>query len=324
VELSPARRPDWWLSTDTVRPRDYEPRSEDEGNTTTGGTKLSVRFWWDTITAQAYWDDSNSSPPLAIANHGVELFRLNGLPAREWRPLPVEACAELHRVLRSTSLLSVIGEHQEPGLLLIQEEGMFRRPSLLLELSPADILRYWSLLTAAQRAAFLEARAPELAMLGEGAALVARYAPLPQEDTFFDRFAGMFLAFGSLERSVRAALREGRSQEAMYRVFGQKYDSLGSLLSRVLSESAQDKGDLLDQYVIVLCARQFVQELRRDHDAFWHEHATEAKRLQEQLGALTTLRERLIARQPAEMPRFLDWFDAWFLRRATPVETATA
>jgi hypothetical protein len=201
---------------------------------------------------------------------------------------------------------------------------MFRRPSLLLDLSPADILRYWSLLTAAQRAAFLEARAPELAMLGEGAALVARYAPLPQEDTFFDRFAGIFLAFGSLERSVRAALRDGRTQEAMYRVFGQKYDSLGSLLSRVLTDSAHEKGDLLDQYVITLCARQFVQELRRDHDAFWHEHATEAKRLQEQLGALTTLRERLIARQPTEMPRFLDWFDAWFLRRATPVETVTA
>ena len=321
VELSPPRRPDWWLIADTSRPKEYEPRPEDEGNTTTGGTKLSVRFWWNTTTAEAYWDDSSPSPALSVIAHGVEVFRLDGLPSKEWRPLPADACAELHRVLRSTSLLTVVGESREPGLLLVQEEGMAHRPSLLFDLSPADILRYWSLLTAAQRAAFLEARAPEVALLGEGAALVSRYAPLAQEQTFFDRFAGMFLAFGSLERSVRSALREGREREATYRVFGQKYDSLGTLLSRVLTDSAEGKGDPIDHYVIAMCARQLVQGLRRDHGAFWQGHASDAKRLNEQLGALAPLRERLVARHPTEMPRFLDWFDEWFLRRATPVVT---
>src|SRR5207247_5090176 len=189
-----------------------------------------------------------------------------------------DACAELHRVLRSTSLLTVVGESSEPGLLLVQEEGMSHRPSLLFELSPADILKYWSLLTTAQRAAFLESRAPEVALLGDGAALVSRYVPLAQEQTFFDRFAGMFLAFGNLERSVRSALREGREGEATYRVFGQKYDSLGSLLNRVLADSAEGKGDLIDHYVIALCARQLVQELRRDHGAFSPAHAADARR----------------------------------------------
>jgi len=321
VELSPPRRPDWWLIADSSRPREYAPRPEDEGNTTTGGTKLSVRFWWNTATAEAYWDDSSPSPALRTTAHGVEVFPLDRLPPREWRPLPADACAELHRVLRSTSLLTVVGEGAEPGLLLVQEEGMSHRPSLLFDLSPADILRYWSLLTAAQRAAFLEARAPEVALLGEGAALVSGYMALSQEQTFFDRFAGMFLAFGSLEKSVRAALREGRERDATYRVFGQKYDSLGSLLSRVLTDSAEGKGDLIDHYVIALCAHQLVQELRRDHGAFWQEHASDAKRLQEQLAALASLRERLVERHPTDMPGFLDWFDVWFLRRATPVVT---
>ena len=36
VELSPARRPDWWLIADTSRPRNYKPSLEDEGNTTAG------------------------------------------------------------------------------------------------------------------------------------------------------------------------------------------------------------------------------------------------------------------------------------------------
>ena len=125
---------------------------------------------------------------------------------------------------------------------------MYSRPSLLLDLSPAEILRYWSLLTAAQRAAFLEAHAPEIAQLGEGAALMSRYEPLARGDSFFDRFAGIFLAFGCLERSVRSALIKGGSRrDAEYRLFGQKYDSLGNLLNRVVKEAQEDKGDLVEQ-----------------------------------------------------------------------------
>jgi hypothetical protein len=191
----------------------------------------------------------------------------------------------------------------------------------LFDLSPAEILRYWSLLTAAQRAAFLEVRSPEVALLGAGAALLSRYTPLAQEQTFFDRCAGIFLAFGSLERSVRSALQEGREREAIYRLFGQKYDSLGSLLKRVLKDSAEGKGDLVDHYLIVLCALQVVQELRRENGEFWREHASDGKRLQDQLGVMQSIRERLIERDPVEMPAFLDWFDRWFLRRAAPILT---
>jgi hypothetical protein len=319
VELSPPRRPDWWLIAETARPRQYSPRPEDEGNAATGGSKLSVRFWWNTTSGEVYWDDSSTSPELNITSQGVELFSVDVLPPKAWCPLPTGACSELQRVLRSTSLLTVLGEGAEPGLILVQEEGMSHRPSLMFDLSPAEILRYWSLLTAAQRAAFIEARAPELACLGEGAALVSRYAPLAQTQTFFDRFAGIFLAFGNLERSVRAALRDGREREATYRLFGQKYDSLGCLLDRVLKDAKDGEGDLVDHYVIVLCAQQLVQELRREHGDFWREHQADGKHLQEQLGVTQSLRESLVARDPAQMPEFLDWFERWFLQRATPV-----
>jgi hypothetical protein len=319
VELSPQRRPDWWLIADTSRPREYKPSLENEGNTTSSGTKLSVRFWWNTTTVEVYWDDSSSSSKLTVSAQGVPLFEVNMLPAKEWRPLSAEACTELHRVLRSTSLLTVSGEGQEPRLLLVQEEGMTHRPSLLFDLSPAEILRYWSLLTVAQRAAFLDARAPELALLGEGAALVSQGSRLLPESTFFDRFAGIFLAFGNLERSVRCALREGRKSEATYRLFGQKYDSLGTLLNRVFKDSTDGKGDVIDHYLVSLCARQLLQELGRDHVEFWRENRSDNERLQEQLQALAHIRARLISRNPTEMPAFLDWFDHWFLKRALPV-----
>lgn len=321
VELSQLRRPDWWLINDTARPRDYDPRTEDEGNATIGGSKLSVRFWWDTTAAQVFWDDWSTSPSLNVMAHGLDIFSVDGLPPKVWQSLPADAAGGLQRVLRSTSILAVVGEGKEPGLLLVQEEGMSHRPSLLFDLSPAEILRYWSLLTAAQRAAFLEVRSPEVALVGDGAALLSRYTPLAQEQTFFDRCAGIFLAYGSLERSVRSALQEGREREAIYRLFGQKYDSLGSLLKRVLKDSAEGKGDLVDHYLIVLCALQVVQELRRENGEFWREHASDGKRLQDQLGVMQSIRERLIERDPVEMPAFLDWFDRWFLRRAAPILT---
>ncbi len=319
VQLSPPRRPDWWLIADTLRPRAYKVCPEDESNTATGGSKLSVRFWWNSTTAEAYWDDSSTSPKLSVTLQGIEIFSVDSLQPKTWSPLATEVYPELQRVLRSTSILTVVGEGKEPGLILVQEEGMSHRPSLMFDLSPAEILRYWSLLTAAQRAAFLETRAPEFASTGQGAALVSRYAPHPQTQTFFDRFAGIFLAFGNLERSIRSALREAREREATYRLFGQKYDSLGCLLDRVLKDSTDGKGDLVDHYVIVLCAQQLVQELRREYVDFWGEHLADGKLLRDQLGALQPLRERLIARDPVQMPAFLDWFDRWFLQRAIPV-----
>src|SRR6185295_363898 len=57
VQLDPPRRPDWWLIADSSKPKVYRPQSEDEGTTTSGGTRLSIRFWWNTETAEAFWDD---------------------------------------------------------------------------------------------------------------------------------------------------------------------------------------------------------------------------------------------------------------------------
>lgn len=324
VEVPAHRAPDWWLNDDTAPAGRFAEHIEDEGDVAMSGTCLAIRYWWNRGMGEAFWDATSPSPELSIRAQDIERFRLAPLKPREWTPLSEEASRELEQILQSTSLLKVIGEQKEPGLLLVQEEGMSHRPSLLWDLSPAQILRFWSLLTPAQRAAFLENIAPEAALAGDGAALVSRYVPLSMHDSFFDRFAGIFLGFGNLERAVRKALAEDRVKDAVYLVFGQKYDSLGSLLKRVAKDSAEGKGDLVDHYVIVMCAEQFLKELRRDHADFWQEHAEDATLLKEELGELSAIRARLIERNPSEMPAFLDWFDKWFLRRAAPVATEAA
>lgn len=319
VELDPPQRPDWWLIADTAIPGSCKHRDEDEGAATAGGTRLTLRFWWNTGQGQAFWDSPAASPRLGVKWQDVELFALEALPPKAWTPLDAAATGELRRVLRSTSILTVSGDGKEPGFLLVQEEGMHARPSLLLDLSPAEILRYWSLLTPAQRAEFLNARAPELAQTDEGAALLLRDVGPGPEETFFDRFAGIFLAFGSLERAIRQAL-PANPREATYRLFGQKYDSLPNLLKKVMESDATGQGDATEHYVTALCARQLVSELERAYPDLFRVHRDEANVLAAQIAQTAVLRDRLIAHDESRMPEFLQWFDRWFLRRATPVE----
>ncbi len=318
VEIEPTRKPEWWTSPDERRPIAFKRQLEDEGVAASGGTRLSLRYWWDKETAEAFWDDADQSPPLSIESQGVLVFTIDKMPGRVWTPLPSEACRELQRVLRSTSIFTVMCDGT-PGLLLVQEEGMSHRPSLLFDLTPAEILRYWALLTPEQRSAFLEARAPQVAFAGEGAALLSRHDPLVDSDSLFDRFAGIFHAFGCAERSARLALREGREREATHRLFGRKYDSLGCLLARIEKSASAGTGDLLENYVIVLCAKQLVQELKREFREYWDAHVEDDRRLREQFELIARLRGTIIERDPDRMSTFLDWFENWFLKKAAPV-----
>jgi hypothetical protein len=155
-------------------------------------------------------------------------------------------------------------------------------------------------------------------MHGAGADLVTRARVLSDGETLFDRFAGVFHAFSCLERDIRAALNAGRNKDVEYRLFGKKYDSLGSLLGRISAPGDESKD--VDQYVIVLCARQLCQELKRDYADAWASHSKEVRQLEERFAALSVIRDRLIASNSADFEQFLSWFDHWFLRRAIPVE----
>jgi hypothetical protein len=321
VEVEPKRRPDFWLTTDDRRPGTFEETSEDDGTAASGGTRLSLRYRWNDAAADAFWNDPKPGPRLRVEAQGVELFTLDGLPPRAWVPLDLQQAARLADVLPSTSLLTIHGEAANPGMLLVQEEGMWQKPSLLLRLSAADILRYWSLLTTEQRAAFLEVRAADLAATGQGADLVTRARLVAEEQSMFDRFAGVFHAFGCLERAVLKSIADKNERQAIYRLFGRKYDSLGNLLERV--SGPQEGGDTVNRYVIYLCARQLCDQVRAEASDFWKEHADDAESLGQQLAMVRGIREEVIAGSPDTMPAFLAWFDPWFLRRAQPMESTS-
>ena len=318
VEINCLRTPDFWLETDTARPVAFKPKDEKDA-AKSGGTPLILRYHWDRGTAECYWDQDNASPALRLEARDVLLGNIGPLPAHDWFQMDLAFASLLVILLKETSFVKVTGYGEEPGLLLVQEEAMAHKPSLLLNLSAADILRYWSLLTSDQRAAFLEAKTLEKGLAKEDADLIARVKIEYTQETFFDRFAGVFHAFSCLENDVREKLTATRENEADYRIFGKKYDSLGTLLDRVFADTAHT--DDVERYILLLCARQMLRELGRDYPDYWHLRRSDVQSLESSLQRVQEIRDRLSLTENAkDMPAFLDWFDGWFLKRGRPQE----
>lgn len=159
-----------------------------------------------------------------------------------------------------------------------------------------------------------------MALISGGAELLAKQAKPAAHESFFDRFAGIFISFGQLERHVRKSLEGGNARAAVYRLFGQQYDSLGTLLKRIESDHAKGPDGLVEHYVMALCARQMVKILADEHEDFFRGHAAEVEQLEDLLRVADTLRSGLVNGGDPEMADFLDWFEPWFLRRAQPVQ----
>lgn len=316
VETTLKRRPEFWLQLEKRKPTIFNPKSEADELADAVPAPLVLRYNWSTKSAEAFWLNNVKSPFVRLEARGLEIGGIEGLPARIWVPLEACIAERLSEILEQTSFVTVAPADSRSAIVLVQEEGMDQKPSLLFRLSIEDILRYWAMLSPAQRAAFIESnwQGP----VGDGADLVARLKFRAQKDTLFDRSAGVFHAFSSLEKSVKEALKERRLKDAQYRLFGKKYDSLQTLLDRLASS---EESDDVDRYVIALCAVQLVKEVKTTLPEFWSENKTAADALSVGLAELTgRIRQAIVSNAPDDMAEFLSWFDSWFVERAKPEE----
>jgi hypothetical protein len=206
-------------------------------------------------------------------------------------------------------------------VILVQEEGMRHKPSILLSLSVADILRSWALLTPEQRSALLEHRAAA-ASADEGLDVALARLGGEAAETLFDRMAACFHAFACLERGVRAAIAEGRHEEAASRLFGAKYDSVATLLDR--ADDPAGPVDPVDRYLLYLSARQLVEELRKEAIPGFAraDRRAEWDALVARIARIDALRESLAAAGDGSLREFLEWFEPHFLARAEPPREA--
>lgn len=319
IELNPEKRPDWWLDTDAKQPPRFEAREENEGDDKGVGTALALRYNWDRDILSACWSGKDKSPLLLMECRKISIGKIDPLKPDKWVELDTVTAGKLKEELRSSSIVSVHEPDKPEAYILVQEEGMAKKPSLICDLSVEEILRYWSMLTSEQRAAFLEIKSAEFIKSSEGAEFIARLQEQKGNETFFDRFAGYFHAFSCLEESIRKSFAKGNAKEAMYSLFGEKYDSLSNLLEKV-----KTKDDLIDRYVILLSARQLLDVLQKEKDevavSFFRENRNNTIELREKLKAIDELRSELIKNGDKDMAKFLNWFEGWFLKRAKPLK----
>lgn len=312
VEVPTPPRPWFWLEPVEETPAFAPTPATEDDELHLAVIPLLVRYDWTSEKADVLWDATTVGPPLEVHQSGP-LFAIPPLPPATWTELPADDARELAERLRSSSFLTVI-DGDRRGVVLVHETGMAHRPSLLFDLTPAEILRYWSMLNPDQRAAYLAARGGQDPQLTGEEPVHA--PPATHVDTIFDRFAGMSHGFASLARTVNEALTDGRTEHARLLIFGAKYDSLPVLLQRVLDDTG---GDLVDRYLTVLCAHQIAERLRRDWPQFWASDPIGVARLENALAARTSLREQIAARNDDDMIHFLDWYEARFLDDAAEV-----
>jgi len=298
----------WWLKPiDEDAKRFVEEAPDEADGLDPVPVDVSFRFDWGTGQL-AYRIGFVLDGPLHIRDiAGIDLFELQNPESDNWTRCADSSAEKMREHLRSSSF--VVAHHGgRSWRVLVREENMAHRPSLLADLTPEEILEYWSLLTPEQRAAFLEERAA-FGLDLEGIPVAVR-AKLDSRDTLFDRFAGLYHAFGCLERQVETALEEGRTRDAETRLFGAKYDSLPELLEKTLE--APD-GDPVLSYVTYLTAAQLASQVRRHHKSFYRECGARTGRLEALLAMLPVIRDRLPLDDKAEGRAFLEWFEPAFL-----------
>ena len=161
VDVTDAGYPQrWWLEPvdhEAERFTDTAPAEEDglEG----AGLNLSLQYDWgkNELSYRLVRDDADKRVERFEVNQpaGPHLFSVDRPRSGRWVTCPGDAATQVRDLLASTSFLQITHKGRS-WRILVREEGMAYRPSLWTELTPEEILEYWSLLTAAQRAAFIE------------------------------------------------------------------------------------------------------------------------------------------------------------------------
>lgn len=319
VEIATARRPEPWLTPLTKAVRAFTAPTDDD-SASSSSSPLALDFDWSTGLAHAYWDARAASSELTLRASGEYVSTLPLLTPRTWTQLSSEISERIQVFLSKSTLFTSEHSTLPAAILLVQECGMEFKPSLVRELAPADILKYWALLTPEQRHEFIQTHMPYADPFGLGADVDSSPPVLDHSNSLFDRFAGIFHAFDALERATVDALSNGREQNAAGRIFGSTHDSLGSLLDGLAKhphshDSKTDGFDIIDRYLITLCAKQCCASIAYAHPNWWMKHEKNVALLHERLSSLKSLRAA-IETHSAEMPQFLKWFEFQFLTRA--------
>ena len=310
VDISDRKLPKrWWLEPlecDAERFVESAPDEADGLDHPPFG--VSIRYHWGEGTLAVRLEREMALPLEVKAISGRCLFTIECSDAERWCACEESAAKAVRESLASSSFV-VVRCGDTHWRVLVREEGMGHRPSILSQLSPDEILEYWSLLSAEERAAFIE----RYAAFGEEIEGIqaAKRDPSVAGDTLFDRFAGVFHAFGCLCRNIEKALEDERHEEAEMRLLGAKYDSLPELLRKTRE---REDGDPVLGYVIFLTAKQLRDSLDKRYRQFFRDRKPLVRELDRLIAAGVERRNEIFLSDDAPNRAFLEWFEPVFLK----------
>ena len=312
VETEVMGQQGWWLQPliDDI-PTDFQEVLFEETDNSAPSCEATFCFDWETEKLTYFWEASTASNPqrAEVFAQSVPKFIIEPIRLGRWISLPTEAAQCLRELLASTSLVEVRVDGGAPFRALVREEGMARKPGLFLSLTPEEILHYWSLLSPEQREQFILRKA----LIDIDGYVREPTSVLRAADSMFDRFAGIFHAFGRLDAHVHEALETGRETEAVYRLLGEKHDSLPSLLDKII---ADEEADRVHRYVTLLCAKQLLDHIEKDFSEFRTQHRPAFNRVREQLAALDGVEAGFSFETPEIRAEFFAWFREMFQKPA--------
>jgi hypothetical protein len=308
----------WWLEPLDHPPRQYADKMGDEtAEGETVGADISFSYDWKDHALRYRLVDPVASSIEVSDTTGKNLFTIVDPRAGSWIDCGPEPAQMVGNLLPSSSFL-LLKCRKDTWRVLIREEEMAQKPSILTTLTPEEILMCWSFLTDEQREWLIETKLGAQCQI-EGLNLGA-VRPEIRQTTIFDRFAGLYHSFEQLKKHVDHAVLQGLCREAEARLFGEKYDSLPALLQKVLSRG---DGDLVMNYLTFLSADQLAKEVAATHRDFWTAHRDEADKLSNLIGNLPALRAAIALGPEAEKDAFLNWYERMFLRRTIPLPEET-
>jgi hypothetical protein len=178
----------------------------------------------------------------------------------------------------------------------------------VLDLTPEEILMYWSLLSPSQKEAFIAEKLAQGGLLELEGIKLPRGSRWTTQDTVFDRFAGIYHAFERLRNHVEECLEREEWREASARLFGAKYDSLPELLRKTEEKS----DDPVTRYIIFLCGLQIANRVKKSHPDFWTDNKIERRELERELSKIEAMEESLPLESTDE--EFIAWYRQMFLK----------
>ena len=312
-------RADWWLEPlDDPPDRFAERAAPEDRHSESIGVDLSLRYDWARHNFEYQIDAKHNKEVHLQSIAGEHVYTIHRPLPGKWENCGSNAADTVKELLESSSF--VVARTQTTGgkcewRILIREEGMSHKPSLMTQLTAEEILQYWSLLSESQRQAFLADRLEtDEALLGLRPSSAT--APVGRVETVFDCFAGIFHAFERLCRWIDMRLEERRETEVTARLFGEKYDSLPVLLREILARTTRDA---VVAYVTFLNAKQVAVRVKRKWPNYWAAHRDDGRKLECLLSEVETIRSELKLADP-DREEFLTWFEEMFVTDAATLE----